>query len=404
MKSDTAACENRRGREYDLRQMSMFQSDPAREIARFGDMSVLVGGPDQPGAERQANRVRLDGPGPFHVVVQKGRSFQRANPHVRVVVDRGRFLVVELPAGARVVREPARFTIAEARSEPLGFHVERAVAGARRSGIDAILGRVTTAGLRGKVESLAALRTRHSRLPVFEPALSVGAEWLREGNCLLERVDVAMPGGQTANLIGRRRGDAASPKLYVVCAHLDSVNHEGGPDAPAPGADDNASGSVTVVAMAQAIANEAAQHDVHFVLFGGEEQGLFGSADYVSRLTAADRARLGGVVNIDMAASRNTPDLSVLLEGAAVSRPLVNALARAAATYTTLVTQVSLNPFDSDHVPFIDAGLPAVLTIEGTDGAFEHEHTGRDTPDRLDFELHREITTMNLAWLAEEVL
>jgi Zn-dependent M28 family amino/carboxypeptidase len=66
--------------------------------------------------------------------------------------------------------------------------------------------------------------------------------------------------------------------------------------------------------------------------------------------------------------------------------------------------QVSLQPFSSDHVPFIDRGLPAVLTIEGTDSAFEHEHTARDTPDRLDFELHREITSMNLAWLLEQTL
>jgi hypothetical protein len=55
-------------------------------------------------------------------------------------------------------------------------------------------------------------------------------------------------------------------------------------------------------------------------------------------------------------------------------------------------------------VPFIDRGLAAVLTIEGTDSAFEHEHTARDTPDRLDFELHRQITAMNLAWLVEQAV
>jgi hypothetical protein len=43
-----------------------------------------------------------------------------------------------------------------------------------------------------------------------------------------------------------------------------------------------------------------------------------------------------------------------------------------------------------------------VLTIEGTDDANPHEHTDRDTPDRLDFALHREITIMNLAWLLEQ--
>jgi Zn-dependent M28 family amino/carboxypeptidase len=188
----------------------------------------------------------------------------------------------------------------------------------------------------------------------------------------------------------------------VLCAHLDSVNHDAGPDDAAPGADDNASGSATVAAIATAVATESLQHDVHFVLFGGEEQGLFGSLHYVSRLSVADRARVAGVINIDMAAVKNTPTPTVLLEGATVSRGVISALAQAAATHTSLTTQTSLNPFNSDHVPFIDRGMPAVLTIEGTDDANPHEHTDRDTPDRLDFALHREITMMNLAWLLEQ--
>jgi Zn-dependent M28 family amino/carboxypeptidase len=110
------------------------------------------------------------------------------------------------------------------------------------------------------------------------------------------------------------------------------------------------------------------------------------------------------MINIDMAASRNTPNLSVLLEGAPLSRGLIDGLAAVAATYTPLETQVSLQPFGSDHLPFLQAGLPAVLTIEGTDSAYEHEHTARDTPDRLDYVLHRAITRMDLAWLLEQTL
>jgi Zn-dependent M28 family amino/carboxypeptidase len=124
----------------------------------------------------------------------------------------------------------------------------------------------------------------------------------------------------------------------------------------------------------------------------------------VAALTGQERSRLAGVVNVDMAGSRNTPAPSVLLEGAPVSRAVMNALAKAASTYTGLETQLSLQPFASDHVPFIRNGLPAVLTIEGADDAYPHEHTERDTPDRLDFQLHLEITRMNLAWLLEQTL
>jgi hypothetical protein len=378
--------------------------DHMQELARFDDASVVLAGRDEPGHERQAHTLRLDAERPFRVVVQKGGSFQRANPDVRVVVDRGRYLVVELPECPDISYDGGQFTIADPDAGAVGFHVERSAAGTRRPEVVATLAEISAAVLRGMVVTLAGLRTRHSRLPAFEPALTIGTEWLRDAGCEVERMDVAMPGGRTANLVGRRRGSDGSPALFVIGAHLDSINHEGGPDAPAPGADDNASGAATVAAMAKAIAPAALHHDVHFVLFGGEEQGLLGSRHYVATLTAADRARLRGVINIDMAASRNTPERSVLLEGAPVARPLIDALARAAATYTSLVTQVSLRPFDSDHVPFLDKGLAAVLTIEGTDRAFEHEHTVRDTPDRLDFELHREITAMNLAWLVEQAV
>ena len=70
----------------------------------------------------------------------------------------------------------------------------------------------------------------------------------------------------------------------------------------------------------------------------------------------------------------------MLLEGAPLSQDVIDQLAMAAATYAELDTQIFLNPFASDHVPFIDAGIPAVLTIEGADGAYAHEHTARDVP------------------------
>ena len=105
-----------------------------------------------------------------------------------------------------------------------------------------------------------------------------------------------------------------------------------------------------------------------------------------------------------MAASKNTSEPTVLLEGAALSQEVIDQLADAAATYTQLETQVSLKPFASDHVPFICNGIPAVLTIEGADDAYPHEHTDRDVPSGLDFELHRQITMMDVAWLVSVAL
>ena len=82
---------------------------------------------------------------------------------------------------------------------------------------------------------------------------------------------------------------------------------------------------------------------------------------------------------MDMIATLNTPALTVLLEGATVSQALIDDLSAAARDYTALTVQTSLNPFASDHVPFINAGLPALLTIEGADSANHNIHSANDT-------------------------
>jgi Zn-dependent M28 family amino/carboxypeptidase len=188
----------------------------------------------------------------------------------------------------------------------------------------------------------------------------------------------------------------------VVTAHLDSINSRGGAAAAAPGADDNGSGSAGLLSIAAALTGHPQQtHDLRLILFGGEEQGLFGSRLYVAQLPAAERTRIRAVLNMDMIGTLNTPSPGVLLEGAAVSQAVIDGLAEAAATFSTLSVATSLSPFNSDHVPFIDAGVPAVLTIEGADGSNENVHTSADTLDTVDVGLAMQILRMNVAYLAE---
>jgi Zn-dependent M28 family amino/carboxypeptidase len=103
---------------------------------------------------------------------------------------------------------------------------------------------------------------------------------------------------------------------------------------------------------------------------------------------------------MDMVGSLNSAAPTVLLEGAAVSQAVIDGLALAASTYTGLAVQTSLNPFNSDHVPFIRKEVPAVLTIEGTDDANHDIHSPRDTLDRINFDLALEILRMNTAFVA----
>jgi Zn-dependent M28 family amino/carboxypeptidase len=92
-----------------------------------------------------------------------------------------------------------------------------------------------------------------------------------------------------------------------------------------------------------------------------------------------------------------------MLEGAPLSERIIDSLAEAAATYTALTVETSLNPFASDHVPFIQAGIPAVLTIEGADSTNGNIHSIGDTLEHINYDLALEVLRMNVAFLAGQL-
>jgi Peptidase family M28 len=276
-------------------------------------------------------------------------------------------------------------------------------AGARDPGTAALLDELSQARYLEYLADITAPASRHSLSAGYTEALQVAEARLRAAGFEVTRSAVAVGNGRCDNLIAEKAGTADHPDVVMVTAHLDSINHRDGPAAPAPGADDNASGSAGALELATVLATRAWPHDLRVILFGGEEQGLLGSKAYVATLSAGERTRIRAVINMDMIGRRNTAERGVLIEGAAVSQHLIDRLVAAAATWTDLAVFTSLNPFASDHVPFIDAGVPAVLTIEADDQANTAVHTAGDTVDTLDHELAEQVLRMNLAVLNESL-
>ncbi|MGR7027085.1 M28 family peptidase [Geodermatophilus sp. URMC 62] len=391
-------------------------TDPGGARTRLGEHVVVTR--DAPPADEPSDReaggvVAVDGAGAqrLFLVVQNGRLFQADHPEVPVLVDTGRHLVVDLepeeaerlagsggacwalrplPVGPVVTAVGPVVTAAPApaagREEP--EWVRRCVA------------RLSREELAADLATLAAHRTRHSASAGFDEAAAWGAAQLTAAGLTVTTQPVPRGGGRCRNVVADRPGTGPAPRdVVLVTAHLDSVNRLGAP-APAPGADDNASGSAGVLALARALAGSPSLLDLRLVLFGGEEQGLFGSRRYVEELPGPERARIRAVVNMDMIAGRNTAVPGVLLEGAAVFRDVIDGLARAAAAHTGLAVSVGLSPANSDHVPFTDVGIPAVLTIEGADGSNHRVHTEEDALAHVDLDLALEILRMNTAFVA----
>ncbi len=339
------------------------------------------------------------------LVVQAGNAFHVDHPQGRVLINKGRYLVVDLTADElrtfQAESESACFGIC-----PLPLNqvvLERRLVTGRGQDplITPLVGQVSQFRMTQSVAALTALRTRHSTSTEFSQATDVCRDRLASLGYATLKQSITVQGSSSFNVVANKDGSGVARRLWIVCAHLDSINHAGGSGAVAPGADDNASGVAAALEIAEILAAEATRDDLRIVLFGGEEQGLYGSRQYVAALPPAEHGRVAGVINMDMVARLNTASPTVMLEGAPLSQDLINQLAAAAADYTSLAVQTSLYPFASDHVPFIDAGIPAVLTIEGADSTNHDVHTASDTPDKLNIVLAQQIVKTNLAVLAQ---
>jgi len=150
-------------------------------------------------------------------------------------------------------------------------------------------------------------------------------------------------------------------EYVVLCAHFDSKTGY-------PGADDNGSGTASLMEAARILSNFSFTYSIRFIAFGGEELGLLGSKEYVNQ-HGSDSIR--AVINCDMIMYDNNANLvmqahAVANSSAAYSTDLVSYTADVNSTYSLPLTLDIRNPgiSASDHSPFWSAARSAVLLIE----------------------------------------
>ena len=191
------------------------------------------------------------------------------------------------------------------------------------------------------------------------------------------------------NVIGiRRAADPDGAQAVLVSAHYD---HLGVDDAGTvfPGADDNASGTAVLLALARHGAARPFRKSVVYVAFGAEETGLEGSAAYV-RAPPWPLADTVAVINFDMV-GRNFFELGSGKEAtaAAVTEDLAlfAAAARSAGDAGLLLIrtppralQIFGSDFRTDEWMFRAYGVRA---IHFSTGIHEDYHQPTDTVDRL---------------------
>jgi Zn-dependent M28 family amino/carboxypeptidase len=187
------------------------------------------------------------------------------------------------------------------------------------------------------------------------------------------------------NVSGAWIGSSQPDRWLIVGAHYDSRNASASSTVNTPGAEDNASGCAGVIELARALLPSSPSHSILFMCYAGEEQGLRGSAAHVQSLIQAGQLlSVDAVVIMDMIGYSADANLQALYESSASYSPYLLQFGAAAANYVPqLAVITSTNPFGSDHVPYLNAGVRTALAIENDWDIYPHYHRSTDTPGNM---------------------
>ncbi|MCK5117538.1 MAG: M20/M25/M40 family metallo-hydrolase [Candidatus Aegiribacteria sp.] len=170
---------------------------------------------------------------------------------------------------------------------------------------------------------------------------------------------------ESANVQAELPGTLADPGIILITSHLDAITY-GSPSTPAPGADDNASGSAAVIEAARIFSQFEFPNTVRFVCFGAEELGLIGSAYYAENAAAAGE-NIQAVMNLDMILFAPDSMRALFVPYNSQSTFIATMFGDIAETYVPeLDVEVLYAPgvTYSDHASFWQNGFPALLGIE----------------------------------------
>ena len=183
----------------------------------------------------------------------------------------------------------------------------------------------------------------------------------------------------------------------VVGAHYDHLGMDETTGTAYPGADDNASGVSVLLEVAGKLARSfTPQRPIVFVAFTAEEAGLLGAQHFVESPPGGfDSSDMFAMINLDAVGRLQGQPLQVFASDSAYEWPfMAQGIGFTIGVRSTFPEQTIAS---SDHVAFLNAGVPAIHLFSG---AHTDYHRVSDTADKLDV-----AGLSNVAlWLEEAVV
>ncbi len=230
---------------------------------------------------------------------------------------------------------------------------------------------------RSSVEPVMALLTLAGKTAAKAKAVAAGLN-----------IKLAFKKSDAFNVIGRIAAGKPSPASagpLIIGAHYDHLGLGGraslAPDKHQPhlGADDNASGTATVLEITRALAARRADlpRDILVMFFSGEETGLLGSTHFVRAREAQTKSAVA-MLNLDMVGRLRDNRVQVLGTDSAAEWAVLVAAACDGEHIGCATKGDGFGP--SDQAAFYGAGVPVLHFFTGSHSDY---HKPSDTADKI---------------------
>ena len=324
--------------------------------------------------------------------------------------------------------------------------------------IRSIVAAVSPQRLEADLRKLVSFETRHTASDTVSTTRGIGAarRWIRSefdristacGGCLeVSYVSEMWRGARLAkptnvvSVVAIQRGTTDPDRYLVMSGHFDTRNSDPlNATDPAPGANDDGSGTVAVIEAARVLSKHKFNGTIVYATLAGEEQGLNGG-ETLARMAKNQNWRLTGVLNNDIVGNTRGQDgmsedttVRVFSDGTppteteaerlrrrftggevdGISRQLARYIDRTATRYVPGIDVWMIYRLDrfgrgGDHRAFADEGFAAVRFSE------THEHYDRqhqnvrvengvpygDVIEGVNFPYLAKVTAVNAASLA----
>lgn len=188
------------------------------------------------------------------------------------------------------------------------------------------------------------------------------------------------PDGESRNIVGRQPRESEKERILILSAHYDST-------ADSIGVIDNATGVAVVLEAARILAKEDLPFALRIVFFGGEEEILIGSRQYLLGMSPEETGRILGNINVDTLAYTKQEEFAVLTPFTLPQQDAAT-LSEFSPVAAALLTDSRVTPeyssrFVGDHMAFAAAGIDSVNFGQSMTAVTGVINSPADTYERL---------------------